>query len=233
MAIFGTLAIMNKDGKVKAVFPRLDGGANMEKLLYKYYRTPERINALMDYGCKINSIGIRISKRELDPNSKLYNREASLLPLHIGFDDKDFYQEVGFYDREEEPSYYSSIQLLELEALRDGYYESSVFIYDENDRQWYYGFNKKPLRQLIIHQFDEEPDCDEDEYYDERFKLINQLDEIDEYINLRDNGNYLEGMEDLDPEVLSKYNELVLLARKKGIAVTGCTYEVMNTSKRK
>ena len=41
----------NLDGTITEITVREDGSDNHDKLLYKYYRTPGRVSALINNGC--------------------------------------------------------------------------------------------------------------------------------------------------------------------------------------
>ena len=48
MAFFLLVGLVNGNNPVKSIIIRHDGGAEEYRLLYKYYRTPERVNALIE-----------------------------------------------------------------------------------------------------------------------------------------------------------------------------------------
>ena len=64
MAINMYIGYKKPNGAVSAIYARVDGGEDQNKLFYKYYRTPERVSALIKSGSTRSALGIYISKRE-------------------------------------------------------------------------------------------------------------------------------------------------------------------------
>ena len=238
MAVNMLIGYKNADGTVDSIISRVDGGVDQEKLFYKYYRTPERVKALIMNGSGLSSLGIYISDDELNPSSPLFNKEVLTLPLNIGFPEDDFYQKCSFYYSPENRKYikhapdkYSNEKLFYKDADDNNFWGEYVFLYDSATKQWTEGYDKYDLRNAIIDTFDEE--CDDEGYDDyDREELIRALDEIDKFIAKRDSrendicfANSNDSVLLNYPKLYAKYNELVRLAEKEGIKIVANFYK--------
>ncbi len=184
------------DGSIEAIVSRQDGGVLENCVLYKYYRTPKRVRALIKNGSWLSNLGISISQDELNPDSPLYNEEASNLPIGIGsfwgFSDSEIYPMVGYHNT---PKKVSTLKFPNEEAFFDAAAESDfsdqcIFIFNAETKEWTEGYDKIDLRTSIINDFHDE--CYEGFYEDipqdvAEKTLLNDLDEIDRFIEQRDN----------------------------------------------
>ena len=237
MAFFLLVGLVNGNNPVKSIIIRHDGGAEEYRLLYKYYRTPERVNALIENGKMISALGIH-NQDEINEKSKLYNEEATRLPMGIGFADKMFFNETSYRKNEFGnnyqwclPEYYDNVESL-FDNLKENKWDSwQILLYDTSIKNWTVGYDRVPLKNVIIKRFEDNPvvfDGNGWEYVDKekiplaRERLINEMNDIDNFIRLRDK---VEVKSDIDSELLQKYNELVILAASKGLKITGINYE--------
>ena len=234
----------NLDGSVKSIIAGNTGDLTEKKLFYKYYRTKERVSALIDNGSNSRALGIYISKGELDKNSSLYNLEVTMLPLRIGGGETDkniSFSEDGFLQSQDQ--YYNNKNVYYHRSVADYLenaekiaYDEDIFLFDSDTLEWTVGSTKKPLRDSIIECFDEDA---EDVYYDydaeatdeiaaadARTKLINYMDRIDAFIKSRTKNLpvFIDTKTgDLikidDPKLLQMYNEVALYARTIGINI--------------
>ena len=237
MSVNMIIGYKSNDGKVKAVDSRTDGGINEKQLFYKYYRTKERVEALINDGGGKSSLGILISQDEFNINSPLYNKEVTMLPFHIGFDDKNFYDYISHYYSEKQekflrfnPVEYSSEEEFFEAAKEYGFYDHLIYLFDSKTRQWTQGVKKKDIRISMLEDVDRLYEDDSEEKAIEKTKLIKDLAAIDNFIAARENMNTLYIKSDnnellYDPELSFKYNEFVRFAESKGIKVTGCYCE--------
>ena len=237
MAINLLIGYKNADGTVDSILSRQDGGVDEERLFYKYYRTPERVKALIMNGSGLSSLGINISDDELNPNSPLFNKEVLMLPLNIGFPENDFYQKCKHYYSTKErktikyaPYKNNNEESFFEEAKEDGFSEECVLLYDSIIKQWTVGYDKKNLRTAIIDSCHERYDDGEEEMEPE--ELLQALDEIDKFIAKRDSKendvcfvNTNDSVLLTYPKLYAKYNELVRLAEKEGIKIAADFYK--------
>ncbi len=238
MAVNLLIGYKNADGTVDSIVSRMNGGVDQERLFYKYYRTPERVKALITNGSGLSSLGIYISDDEFNPNSPLFNKEALMLPLNIGFPEEDFHQKCSFYYSTENRKYIMyapdkcpNEKSFFKDADDNDFWEDYVFLYDSATKQWTVGYDKKNLRSAIIDTFDEE--CYDEGYDDyDREELIRALDEIDKFIAKRDSKendvcfvNTNDSVLLTYPKLYAKYNELVRLAEKEGIKIAADFYK--------
>ena len=244
------IGIKAPEGYIKATIVARDGGSHEERLLYKFYRTADRVNALVESKFIITALGMHLRKTELDRTSPSYNKEVTMLPVYIGFPDEMFYHDTSYKwipGKGYVQSYidYFSNEEKFYDAAKKEFSDCDVVLFDTATKEWLVGIDKKPLRQAILDQFDEEPFYFDERGYEglskpdeiarERDNLIAQMDAIDEFIEKRNERTtfleekYYTKMD--DDELLQKYNSLVNLAYSKGIKITGCFYEVMNKEK--
>ena len=246
MALKMLIGIKNIDGTIDAISSNVNAGTDEKKLFYKFYRTPERVRALIANGSGVESLGIHISKDELNPDSKLCNKEATMFPLYIGYPDAEFYSYVTFPYSAKEGRYlrYPSFKFpneneFYADALETGITDSWIYLYDQAASEWTVGREKKPLRTAILEDFERDPRIytrdglydyvDEYEYPFALVELNEQLDAIDEFIFNRSTSTTLVSsigqMGMADPLLLAKYNELVRMAEAKGYDIINCFYQ--------
>lgn len=255
MGIYLCIGNKKSNGFVNAIFARRDGGLDEAKLFYKYYRTPKRVNALVKSGSTRSALGIYISDEELNNNSPLYNEEVTMLPLYIGqgeedsiisFADKSFYKNkhysdldykdpVGTFSYENVESFYDT-------AKKDEFLSDCVYLYDSDTREWYRGFERKPLKDAILEDYERmsKDNYDTQEEIDtNREKLIKYMEEIEQYIKGRENNrpvfvdsNTGEMAIVQDNRLLMKYQDLVMYAKSIGLIIDGCSIskEMENTT---
>ena len=141
----------NEDGSVDSIFvqkfiDKNDQVVDYYKLLYKYYRTPERVRALIRKGNICNELGIYLGDEEFQEGSPFYNEEATKLPLFIGYSDDDF---AGFGDFNDAcvNVKYSSVDSFYRDAINSDYDDINILLFDS---KWYVGVGKEELRNVMI-----------------------------------------------------------------------------------
>lgn len=241
MAINMYVGYKKANGSVSAIYARVDGGEDQKKLFYKYYRTPERVNALIKSGSTRSALGIYISKKEeCNMNSPLYNKEVTMLPLYVGsvsgnnptivsFAENEFYDDKycsgDVYD-------YDSVEKFYADAEEVGFFEHYVYLFDSNTREWTVGYNGMPLKDAIIEHFDKysrNEYTSEEEFQSDRKILIENIESIDRFVKDRDNeklcfvdsstGDYINIS---DSTLLMKYQDLFMYAKSIGLDIEGC-----------
>ncbi len=247
MATSLLIGYKNADGTIEAICTRMDGGVDEEKLLYKYYRTPQRVKALVNNGYAISSLGISISKDEVNPNSHLYNEEVANLPINIGFPEDDFYPSCNYYSRcgekiKEKPLKYADEEAFFDAADKIWFSTQCIFLYDSVKQIWTEGYDKIDLRTAILNTFDDDCECDYDskeEIEKAKQELINSLNEIDSFVEKR-KGECQKTLVNINenlfldyPELYTKYAELVKLAISKGIVVNADFYKPIEVQEQK
>ena len=247
MAVNLLIGYKNADGTIESICPRMDGWADEEKLLYKYYRTPQRVKALVNNGYAISSLGISISKDEVNPNSHLYNEEVANLPINIGFPEDDFYPSCNYYSDhgekiEEKPLKYADEEAFFDKADSIWFSSQCIFLYDSVTQTWTEGYDKIDLRTAILNTFDDECQYEydsEEEIKKAKQELLNSLNEIDSFIEKRKNGSK-KILVDINqnlfldyPEIYEKYAELVKLAISKGVIVNVNFYKPVEAQEQK
>lgn len=233
MAINMYIGYKKPNGSVSAIYARVDGGEDQNKLFYKYYRTPERVSALIKSGSTSSALGIYISKtEEINERSPLYNEEVMMLPLYVGsagedsmisFAEDEFYEsKTGnsreFYD-------YGSVEAFYADIKEIGFYEDYVYLFDSKSREWTVGYNGKTLKEVIIENFDEDS---EDYDSHDRETLIANIAEIDQFIadRAKTGPNFIDGntgnnFNIRDGKLLMKYHDFCMYARSKGFNIEG------------
>lgn len=219
----------NKDGTIDSITVRQDGGLDQNKLLYKYYRTPERVGALISNGGNRGPLGIYISNEEFNPDSPLYNEEVTMLPLSVGFPD-DFYNNMNSYYNTHQTYKEPSEEAFFADAERVGFDEDFVYLYDIETQAWTVGKNKIGLRNHIIEQ------CKMDNDSDLVSELISHLNSIDSFIERRKKARPVFIADDgvsqqiiySSPRLLAKYNEFARLAETYGIQISGCMCKLID-----
>ena len=214
----------NLDGTITEITVREDGSDNHDKLLYKYYRTPGRVSALINNGCSRSPLGIYISKdKELDPNSTLYNEEATMLPINIGFPEKEFYKTMdSYYDSTGISYIQNSEEDFFKNAFEVGFSNRYIYLYDIATETWTIGSDKKSVRSKIIEDIKDSSEDIEQE--------LKWLEDIDAYIEQRKNNKPMFVSEDTEvenaiynnPVLLAKYTEFANLAASLGIKIDCC-----------
>ena len=238
MAINMYIGYKKPNGSVSAIYARVDGGEDQNKLFYKYYRTPERVSALIKSGSTRSALGIYISKtEEINERSPLYNEEVMMLPLYVGsagedsmisFAEDEFYENKNgnskeFYD-------YGSVEAFYADTKKIGFSEDYVYLFDSESREWTVGYNGKTLKEVIIENFDENSedyDSIENTKHDREI-LIANIAEIDQFIADRAktgpyfiDGNTGNNFNIRDGELLMKYHDFCMYAKSKGFNIKG------------
>ena len=242
MAINMLIGYKNPNGSVDSIFARVDGGEDQNKLFYKYYRTSERVKALIENGSNKSAIGIYISNEELDKNSKLYNKEVTMLPLYIGQGEQDsmisfsedaFYQQTTPWTSTGQIFHDESVEKFLLRAAAAGFEDHYVYLFNHDTMKWTRGYNSQSLRDAIIANFDANSKFNynsEHEIEVARIKLIDYMNEIDSFIYDRDynqprifdtSTNDFANID--DPRLIQLYNNLISYAKTKGIGVESIT----------
>ena len=228
------------NGSVSAICARVDWGEDQNKLFYKYYRTPERVSALIKSGSTRSPLGIYISEtEEFNERSPLYNEEVMMLPLYVGSagvdgmisfaEDKFCKNKDGnsgeFYD-------YGSVEAFYDDTKKIGIFEDCVYLFDSESCEWTVGYNGKKLKDVIIENFDKYS-----EYYDSHDgeTLIANIAEIDQFIADRAktgphliDGNTGDIFNIRDDELLKKCYDLYMCARSKGFNIEGIIFSNSN-----
>ena len=239
MAINMYIGYKKPNGAVSAIYARVDGGEDQDKLLYKYYRTPERVSALIKSGSTKSALGIYISKtEEINTRSALYNEEVMKLPLYVGSAGEDSmisFAEDNFYEHKdgnsEEIYDYGSVEDFYADAKKVDFGEDYVYLFDSKSCEWTVGYNGKTLKEVIIENFDENSeynyDSSEKIEHDKKI-LIDNIDRIDQFIADRakigpcfidsNNGNPINIP---DGKLLIKYHDLYMYAKALGINFEG------------
>ena len=185
MSINLLIGKINKDGTVDAITVRRDGGINHKKCLYKYYRSPERVSALIRNGITRDPLAIYINRKEMDPSSPLYNEEVTMLPINIGFPDKDFYATMDPYQNIRPACQFPSVKEYLQNAERVGFYDHDVFLYNPETELWTEGKAQNPIRETIIADW-QATYYNTPEWVSQSLEeLIEQMDAIDEFIAKR------------------------------------------------
>ena len=239
MAINMYIGYKKPNGAVSAIYARVDGGEDQNKLFYKYYRTPERVSALIKSGSTKSALGIYISKtEEINARSALYNEEVMMLPLYVGAAGEDgmiSFAEDNFYkykDGNSKEFYdYGSVEDFYADAKKIDFYESYVYLFDSKSCEWTVGYNGKSLKEVIMEDFDENSkyNYDSSEMIEHNKEiLIANIDRIDQFIADRaktgpyfidsNNGNPINIR---DGELLIKYHDLYMYAKSLGINIEG------------
>ena len=197
MAIYMTIGYKDYDGSVFSIYALTDGWSPEDKLLYKYYRTKERVWALIKNGSNRDKLGIYISPDEINEESPSHNREVTMLPLGIGneeedplitFSDNKFF---FFFLKERRTGHirnYSSVDQYLKEATDASFSDHHIYLFDSDTLQWTVGCEKKPLREHIISEFDDNAPYNyhsNDEAKNAREKLINYMNLIENFIATR------------------------------------------------
>ncbi len=235
MAISMYVGIKKPNGSVSAMCARVDGGEDQNKLFYKYYRTPERVNALIKSGSTRSALGIYISKsEETDERNPLYNEEVTMLPLYIGSDgiksSKSSFAESKFYEEKIDNSGiyydYDNVEDFYVDAEQSGFFEHYVYLFDSESCEWIVGYKGKPLKEVIIENYDENSIYN---YNSSKEQLISNIDKIDQFIAERKNkrpcfvdSNTGEVSNIHNGELLRKYNDLRMYAMSIGLIIEGC-----------
>lgn len=197
MAIYMTIGYKDYDGSVYSIYALTDGWSPEDKLLYKYYRTKERVWALIKNGSNRDKLGIYISPDEINEGSPSHNREVTMLPLGIGneeedplitFSDNKFFQVQKKEKRTGHIRNYSSVDQYLKEAIDARFSDHHIYLFDSDTLQWTVGCEKKPLREHIISEFDDNAPYNyhsNDEAKNAREKLINYMNLIENFIATR------------------------------------------------
>ena len=226
MAINMYIGYKKPNGSVSAIYARVDGGEDQNKLFYKYYRTPERVSALIKSGSTRSALGIYISKREeIDERSPLYNEEVMMLPLYVGSAGKDrmiSFAENKFYEDKDGNSKkfndYDSVEAFYDDTKKIGFFEDYVYLFDSESREWTVGYNGKSLKEAIIENFDVNS---EDYDPQDRETLLDNIAEIDQFIAERAKTDpyFIDG--NTDAESLMNYHDICMYAKSKGFKIKG------------
>lgn len=185
MAINLLVGRKNKDGSVDSITVRRDGGLDHNKLLYKYYRSPERVDALIKNGSNYSCLARYISQDELNPNSPLHNEEVTMLPIDIGFPEKDFYKYMN-ESRSTHTTYQDpSVEAFFADAQNVGFYDDDVYLYDPETENWSVGASRKPIREHILGEWQEQYDEDPEWVSETLEELNSKMDAIDKFIAAR------------------------------------------------
>lgn len=245
MGLYSFIGNKKSNGFVNAIYARRNGGNDDDKILYKYYRTPERVNALIKSGSTMVGLGIYLEGNERAKDSPLYNEEVSMLPLYlcdgeeddfVSFADDSFFlvkrSSGRLDDRSSEIIYNFESAEDFYEAAKNSDFVDYVYLYDSDTRQWYKGLDKKNLREAIIEEFDEnskDNDYTEEEIKAGKERLINYMDEIDQFIQDREKNKPVfidsstgEVANVQDYILYKKYYDLVMYARSTGLKIDGC-----------
>ena len=215
---------------------------DFDKLLYKYYRTPERVEKLIKTGGTRGALGIYLSPSEQEPGSELYNEEVNMLPFNIGYPDSGFPYYSGLKEDDphsitthySEEEFYTQYDFTE-NSTNPRYKEMTfkIYLYDSDTKEWLVGKEKTSLRNAIIDNFNKtarKTYITDDRIDAARMKLLQEMDDIDKFIAEREAGKYdfIADSDVLDKVkesgVLAKLNELDRLLAKHGIKVTGCSF---------
>lgn len=237
MAINMYIGYKKPNGSVSAIYARVDGGEDQNKLFYKYYRTPERVSALIKSGSTRSSLGIYISKtEEINERSPLYNDEVMMLPLYVGsagkgsmisFAEDEFYEDKDGNSKELYD--YGSVEAFYADTKKIGFFEKYVYLFDSESREWTVGYNGKTLKEVIIENFDENSKYNYDsieETKHDREILIANIAEIDQFIADRAetrpyfiDGNTGNNFNIRDGILLMKYHDLYMYAKSIGVNI--------------
>ena len=221
------LGIKGLDGTIKAITVVTEGTFDEILILFKYYRTPERVSALITNGSTRETLGIYISEDELNPNSPLYNEEVTMLPLNIGFPDSDFNETMESYNNNGQTYYFENEQAFYLAANGTGSYDNYIYLYDEETETWTQGRKKENIKDIIIRNIQDPEMMLEPEEIEQQLRWV---EEIEDFINRRknqkpvfvtENGELLKLIYN-HPQLMSKYNEFIRLAESLGIRIDGC-----------
>lgn len=221
------LGIKGLDGTIKAITVKTEGDFNEILILFKYYRTPERVSALITKGSTRETLGIYISEDELNPNSPLYNEEVTMLPLNIGFPDSEFNQTMDSYNNNGQTYYFQNEEAFYLAADETGSYDDYIYLYDEETETWTQGRRKENIKDIIIRNIQNPDMMLEPEEIEQQLRWV---EEIEDFINRRKNQKpvFVTENEELlqliydNPQLMSKYNEFIRLAESLGIRIDGC-----------
>ena len=185
MAINLLIGKINKDGTVDAITVRRDGGINHKKCLYKYYRSPERVSALIRNGCTGSPLARYINRKEMKPSSPLYNEEVTMLPTDIGFPDDDFYEVMDPYENLHPSWQCPSVKEYLKYAEKVGFYDDDVFLYNPETELWTEGNAQTPIREKIIADWLANYYNTPEWVTKSLEELIGEMDAIDEFIAKR------------------------------------------------